>query len=161
MQLWLPAFVALLGVYGCAGTTTQTPAAAPEPTPVAATAGSGEKIEKPAPAPVETPPEVVAEQEFRQGVTAYENGQHKKSQQQLQKALSLGLSNRADKVSANKYLAFMACANKQRDVCKGYFRKALAFDPKFELGKAEAGHPMWGGVFKEVKAEIKAKGAAK
>lgn len=159
MNRLLPMVVALFGIYGCATTTTQTPAAAPEPTPVATPAAHVDKVEKPAPAPVEPPPEVLAEQEFRQGVSAYENGQYKKSQQQLQKALSLGLGNKADRVAANKYLAFMACASQQRDICKSYFRKALAIDPKFELGKAEAGHPMWGRVFREVKAPAPAKTA--
>jgi len=153
----------LFGVYGCAGSNTGDSPAVTEPTnsATATTTGTVEKIEKPAPVPAEPTPEAMAEQELRLGIAAYENGQHKKSQQSLKNALSLGLSSRSDKVTANKYLAFMTCANQQREVCKGYFRKAIAIDPKFELGKAEAGHPMWGKVFKEVKAEVKGQGAAK
>lgn len=155
-----PALLILLGLYGCANTSTNDSVAVePAASPVATS--PVDKVEVPAPAPAEPAPEIVAEQELKLGITAYENGQHRKSQQHLKTALSLGLTGKSDKVAANKYLAFMACANKQRDICRGYFRKALATDSKFELSKSEAGHPMWGSVFKEVKAEGKAKSTAK
>lgn len=148
----------LSALYGCASPGDKPPAI---PDPVPEVVSIEERIEKPAPPPAEPIPEITGEQELRAGIAAYENGQHKKSQQSLKNALTLGLNNRSDKITANKYLAFMACANQQREVCKGYFRKALAIDPKFELSKSEAGHPMWSGVFKEVKAEGKPKDPAK
>ena len=160
MHRLVSAFLILFGIYGCAS-SGKNDIPAVEPVAAPRTISSAEKVEIPAPVPVEPSPEVVAEQELKLGITAYENGQHKKSQQHLKNALSLGLTGKSDKVAANKYLAFMACANQQLEVCKGYFRKALATDGKFELSKSEAGHPMWGKVFKEVKSEGKAKNTAK
>ena len=99
-----------------------------------------------------------AEQQFKQGVRAYENGQHKDAEQSLRSALDGGLPAKADQVAANKYLAFIACANRQQDSCRTYFRRALAIDPAFELSRTEAGHPLWGPVFREVKAERQKRG---
>ena len=36
--------------------------------------------------------------------------------------------------------------------CHEEFRKALRLDPGLELGAAEAGHPIWGPVFRAAKA---------
>lgn len=106
-------------------------------------------------------PAVAAKAEARLdgGVKAYEDGDYKTARQELQGALDQGLGKPAQ-VKANKYLAFVACATGQRPACKAYFRKALALDPKFQLTKAEAGHPIWGPVFKEAKAEAGRKTAA-
>jgi Spy/CpxP family protein refolding chaperone len=162
MPRLISALLILFVLYGCASPpTSDSSAVAAPPEALGVPTNNTEKAEKPTAARTEPTPEVVAEQELRLGITAYENGQHKKSQQSLKNALALGLSNKSDKVAANKYLAFMACANQQREACKGYFRKAIAADAKFDLGKSEAGHPMWGGVFKEVKVEAKIKGSAK
>lgn len=94
-----------------------------------------------------------AEVNLANGIKAYENGDYKTSQSELQGALALGLANRVDQMRANKYLAFIACAGNQRDVCKTHFLKAFAISPKFSLAKSEAGHPVWGPVFLEAKAE--------
>lgn len=162
MPSLISALLILFVLYGCASPPASDSSAVAVPPDASVTQTiSTEKAEKPTAARTEPTPEMVAEQELRLGITAYENGQHKKSQQALKNALALGLNNKSDKVAANKYLAFMACANQQREVCKGYFRKAIAADAKFDLGKSESGHPMWGGVFKEVKAEAKTKGSAK
>ncbi len=162
MRPWIPVLAILFEIAACTSTPSADPTPAPDNPPAAAATSAVEMVDKaPPPAQAELPAPPLAEQELRAGIAAYENGQHKKSQQLLKNALSLGLTGKSDKVTANKYLAFMACANQQRDVCKGYFRKAVMIDARFELNKAEAGHPMWGKAFKEVKAEGKAQGAAK
>jgi hypothetical protein len=38
-------------------------------------------------------------------------------------------------------------------MCYESFRRALALNPKFELTAAEAGHPVWGPVFRSAKAK--------
>jgi hypothetical protein len=38
-------------------------------------------------------------------------------------------------------------------MCYESFRKALALKPDFELTPAEAGHPVWGPVFRSAKAK--------
>jgi hypothetical protein len=74
------------------------------------------------------------------------------ARRRLQFALEEGLD-RADRVKAHKYLAFIACVSSQPMTCREEFSIALELDPKFELGPAEAGHPIWGPVFKAAKAK--------
>ncbi|HVY04788.1 MAG TPA: TssQ family T6SS-associated lipoprotein [Burkholderiales bacterium] len=89
---------------------------------------------------------------LEEGVQHYEEGNYKVAKRRLQFALEEGLS-RPDRVKAHKYLAFIACASSQPVSCREEFGIALELDPKFELSAAEAGHPIWGPVFKSVKAK--------
>ena len=95
-----------------------------------------------------------AEQELRRGIRSYEEAEYEIAARQLQSALDRGLENRTDKANAYKYLAFVACASGRKRACHAEFRKALEADPKFELAAAEAGHPIWGPVFRSVKEEM-------
>lgn len=106
----------------------------------------------PPPAPVEPTSQPRAAQQLAQGIKAYDNGQYKAARQQLQAALDGGLA-KGDQVLAHKHLAFIACAGGQLKTCKGHFRDALTVDPAFDLTRTEAGHPVWGKAFREVKAE--------
>lgn len=136
------AFVLILGA--CATPTPPPAPPPPEPEPVAAAPA-------PAPPPVDaSSPQGV--QQLAEGVKAYDNGKYKAAGQQLKAALASGLS-KADQMAAHKHLAFIACAGGQLKTCKGHFRDALAVDPGFELSRTEAGHPVWGKAFREVKAE--------
>lgn len=95
-----------------------------------------------------------AEQKLSAGVTSYEEGDYKSSMTALQGALELGLSHKQDQVSAHKYLAFIHCVSGREKQCHDEFRKALAVDPAFDLKPAEAGHPIWGPVFRTEKAKF-------
>ncbi len=97
-----------------------------------------------------------AEQELSAGIRAYEDGNYKASASHLKNALSSGLAFSADQVSAHKHLAFIYCTSNQEKACRDAFRKALEIDPKFELSAKEKGHPLWGPVFRAVKAETQA-----
>jgi hypothetical protein len=92
-----------------------------------------------------------AEQKLASGIKSYEDGDYKGSQAALQAALDMGLSGRADQVVARKYLAFMDCVSGREKQCREEFRRALEIDPSFDLKPAEAGHPLWGPVFRNVK----------
>ncbi len=108
-----------------------------------------------------TPPRDVAqgrgEQELEQGVQRYEDGDHRNAARQFRAALDLGLTTRSDRAVAHKYLAFLDCASGRERPCRDEFRKAFEADPKFDLTPAEAGHPIWGPVFRSVKVEVAAK----
>jgi hypothetical protein len=95
-----------------------------------------------------------AEQDFERGVKSYEDGDYKGAARQLQSALSLGLPAFRDQATAHKYLAFVACASGRQRPCRDEFRKAFEADGNFDLTTAEAGHPVWGPVFRSVKAEM-------
>ena len=91
------------------------------------------------------------EPQLKEGVRLYEDGKYPQALTTLQNALNDGLSD-ADQVTANKYLAFISCVSNRERQCRAYFRRALELDPSFELTPAEAGHPMWGPVFRNIKA---------
>jgi len=160
----LTRLLVLLLIAGCA--TTPEPPPAP-PTPV---------VEAPAPEPEAPPPPrtepvpppvvikndrkgkltrpekaVWAEQELAAGIASYEDGAYKLAERQLQTALALGLDTRSKRVSAHKYLAFIQCVAGNEAQCRNEFRKALALDARFALSPAEAGHPIWGPVFRGLK----------
>ncbi|HYH43169.1 MAG TPA: TssQ family T6SS-associated lipoprotein [Burkholderiales bacterium] len=95
--------------------------------------------------------EAKGEPQLQAGIKLYEDGKYAQAQKNFESALNTGLSN-AGKVSAHKYLAFIHCATKRERQCRGHFATALELDPSFELDAAEAGHPMWGPVFRSVKS---------
>ena len=90
------------------------------------------------------------EAQLKQGIRDYEEGRLAQASSNFQSALDAGL-NDADQVTAHKYLAFIHCVSKRERQCRAHFRSALELNPKFELGPAEAGHPMWGPVFRSAK----------
>ena len=109
------------------------------------------------------PPQAVmaskGEQELARAIKSYEEGAYKNAARQFQTALDFGLDAKADQAAAHKYLAFIVCVSGREKSCRDEFRKALDADPGFELGPAEVGHPIWGPVFRSVKADaaVKAK----
>jgi len=88
---------------------------------------------------------------FSVGLKQYEAGEYTESAKNLQGAISLGLPDR-QRADANKYLAFIHCASNRERQCRDEFRKALAIDPALELAPAETGHPVWGPIFRSLKA---------
>jgi Tfp pilus assembly protein PilF len=89
---------------------------------------------------------------LEEGVQNYEEGNYRVAKRRLQFALEEGLS-RPNRVQAHKYLAFIACVSSQQLTCREEFAIALELDPNFELAPAEVGHPIWGPMFKGVKAK--------
>ena len=90
------------------------------------------------------------EPQLAAGIRQYDDGKYEAATTSLQNALAAGL-NDSDQITANKYLAFISCMSGRERQCRAYFRRALELNPSFELEPAEAGHPMWGPVFKNVK----------
>jgi Tfp pilus assembly protein PilF len=85
------------------------------------------------------------------GLKQYEDGDYADSAKNLAAALDQGLSER-ERVSAHKHLAFIHCASSRERPCREEFRKALAIDATMELAPAEAGHPIWGPIFRSLKS---------
>lgn len=88
---------------------------------------------------------------FSVGLKQYEAGEYTESAKNLQGAINLGLPDR-ERADAHKHLAFIHCAENRERQCRDEFRKALAVDPALELAPAEAGHPVWGPIFRSLKA---------
>lgn len=156
---WRLALAAAVACAGCAAPADKPAdgsAAQAAPPPAAASTEAAPPRAEPAPLPVKG----LAEQEFDLGVKSYEDGDYKAAARHLQAAVNFGLPAAADRATAHKYLAFVSCTSREPRVCRDEFRKALAEDAAFDLTAAEAGHPIWGPVFRAVKAEAapKAKG---
>ena len=88
---------------------------------------------------------------LRTGLKQYEDGDYVDSQRSLQSAVDQGLRD-SDRVVAHKHLAFIHCAAGRERQCRDEFRKGLAVDSGMELSAAEAGHPLWGPIFRSLKA---------
>ncbi len=91
--------------------------------------------------------------DLERGIKSYEEGAYKNAARQFQSALDLGLRTNADQAKAHKYLAFMTCVSGHEKSCRDEFRKAFDADTSFDLSPAEIGHPIWGPVFRSVKAD--------
>jgi hypothetical protein len=87
---------------------------------------------------------------LRVGIREYEEGRYLESFASLRNALEAGLGPK-ERVQAHKYIAFIYCVSNRPSACREEFRKALAVDPSFQLDPAEAGHPLWGPVFRSLK----------
>jgi len=121
--IWLVACLAAV-LAGCA---------APKPS-----AGLTDVIERP------------AERALLTGMRAYDDAQYPQAERALQTALYTGLSSPRDRASAYKLLAFIYCTSNRVADCEASFRAAREADPAFALNRSEAGHPLWGPVYRRV-----------
>src|SRR3954470_23852049 len=101
-----------------------------------------------------------ARESLAQGVEQYNAGKFAEASRSLAAALDHGQLTRPEQGSARKHLAFIYCASGREPQCRDEFRKALEIDPGFELSAAEAGHPIWGPVYRDVRARLSAPIAA-
>lgn len=88
------------------------------------------------------------------GIQHYEDGDYSNAVSEIQASLRAGLAV-SEQVKAHKFLAFTYCVTDRQTLCSDEFKKTLAIDPKFDLAPAEAGHPIWGPIFRNVKGEAK------
>lgn len=123
----LPAFLAAAALL--AGCSTPPPAVQP---------GLAEVMERP------------AERALFAGMRAYDDAQYAEAEQTLRRALDTGLASARDRATAHKLLAFIYCTSERISACEQAFRAARQADPAFALSKSEAGHPLWGPVYRRV-----------
>jgi len=91
-----------------------------------------------------------AERALVEGIRAYDDGQYANAETALRKALAAGLVSPRDRASAHKLLAFIFCTSERTADCEAAFRAAKAADASFALNRGEAGHPLWGPVYRKV-----------
>lgn len=96
----------------------------------------------------------LVEQKLESGVKQYEEGNYVTSLGVLQSIADGKASSGAQKIRANKYIAFIHCISSHEKLCRDAFHNILEINPEFELSSAEAGHPTWGPVFRSVKSKI-------
>lgn len=91
---------------------------------------------------------------FASGLRQYEAGSYDDALKSLTTALDHGLLPRTEQATTRKYLAFIHCVSSRDQQCREEFRKAMEINPKFELTTAEAGHPVWGPIYSNVRAQM-------
>lgn len=93
-----------------------------------------------------------AQKDLAEGQRLYGDGAYKDATQHLLVALDSGVLPLADQLNARKHMAFIHCITNNIPLCREEFNKAFVLSDDFELLPAEAGHPIWGPVFRAAKA---------
>jgi hypothetical protein len=91
-----------------------------------------------------------AERALLAGLKAYDDAQYESAERLFREALAAGLASPRDRGEAHKRLAFLHCAAGRLADCEAEFRLARQADRNFALDKSEAGHPVWGPVYKKL-----------
>jgi Tfp pilus assembly protein PilF len=91
-----------------------------------------------------------AERALLAGLRAYDDAQYADAERELGKAMATGLVSVKDRAAAHKHLAFIYCSSQRVKPCEDAFRAARMADAEFALTRAEAGHPLWGPVYKRI-----------
>ena len=91
-----------------------------------------------------------AERALLAGLKAYDDAQYDPADRLFREALAAGLVSPRDRAEAHKRIAFIQCAAGRIGDCEAEFKLARAADRNFALDKAEAGHPVWGPVYKKL-----------
>ena len=112
--------------------------------------GCGTKPPAAAPSGLRDVAERPAEKALLAGIRAYDDAQYPEAEKQFRKALAAGLGSPKDRAAAHKHLAFIACTSNRMNECESEFTAARQADPAFALSKSEAGHPLWGPVYKRL-----------
>jgi tetratricopeptide (TPR) repeat protein len=91
-----------------------------------------------------------AEKALLAGLKAYDDAQYEPAERLFKQALAAGLASPRDRAEAHKRLAFIDCAAGRLDECEAEFKRARQADNTFALDRSEAGHPVWGPVYKKL-----------
>jgi hypothetical protein len=129
---------------------TLTRALVPLIAALALLAGCGTKPPAAAPSGLMDVAERPAEKALLAGIRAYDDAQYAEAEKQFRQALGAGLNSAKDRAAAHKHLAFIACTSNRMNECEAAFVAARQADPAFALSKSEAGHPLWGPVYKRL-----------
>lgn len=101
---------------------------------------------------VEAPPVRSADQAaLDEGIALYNRGDFPAAIKRLSATEIAASGNKANQLTALKYMAFSYCVTSRQTLCRQQFEKALKLDPKFDLAPGEHGHPLWGPVFTRAK----------
>jgi hypothetical protein len=91
-----------------------------------------------------------AERALLAGLKAYDDAQYDNADRLFRESLAAGLVSPRDRAEAHKRLAFIHGAAGRLAECEAEFKLARQADRSFTLDKSEAGHPVWGPVYKKL-----------
>ena len=92
-----------------------------------------------------------SKQLLEKGTVSYEQGNYGLALVRLQGVIDLSTATTDEKIQAYKLTAFIHCISGREKMCGDSFKKAIQLDSRFDLKPAEAGHPVWGPVFRAAK----------
>ena len=95
-----------------------------------------------------------AKSNLNDGLRKYDGGSYDEAMKNFLLALDSGQLQMADQLNARKHMAFVHCLSGREANCKEEFEKVFALDAKFELSPAEAGHPIWGPIYRVTRTEF-------
>lgn len=95
-----------------------------------------------------------AQANLTDGLKKYDAGSYDEAINYFLLALDSGQLTSPEQVTARKHMAFTHCLSGREANCKEEFEKIITLDPKFELSPAEAGHPIWGPIYRLARTEI-------
>ena len=95
-----------------------------------------------------------AKSNLNDGLRKYDGGSYDEAMKNFLLALDSGQLPMADQLNARKHMAFVHCLSGREANCKEEFEKVFALDAKFELSPAEAGHPIWGPIYRVTRTEF-------
>ena len=102
----------------------------------------------------EAPPTAEALDQLQQVRDKYSAGRYGEVIRGVATSDALATSTKAVRIEAYKLQAFSYCVSKYPRLCEDSFARILALDPAFELAPNEAGHPVWGPVFRHAQAQV-------
>jgi tetratricopeptide (TPR) repeat protein len=130
-------------------------------TAIALALGACAPMPAPTPAPKPVAPQITedtlrarAKEQLVAGIKLYETGDYEGALKSLKASLDHGLLEKSDQSIARKYIAFIHCLAGRESECAAEFRKAFEIDQAFALTPAEDGHPIWGPVYRTVRATL-------
>lgn len=92
-----------------------------------------------------------------EGLKRYEAGNFDEAKTSFLLAVDSGILSTAQQLDARKHMAFIYALQNRDSSAREEFEKAFAIDAKFELTPAEAGHPRWGPIYRQVKTDVTAR----
>ena len=87
------------------------------------------------------------------GLKRYDAGSFEDAKTSFLLAVDSGALTTAQQLNARKHMAFIYALQNRESSAREEFEKAFAIDSKFELTPAEAGHPKWGPIYRQMKAD--------
>ena len=95
-----------------------------------------------------------AQANLNDGLKKYDSGNYDEAINNFLFALDSGQLTVPDQLTARKHMAFIHCLSGREANCKEEFEKVITLDPKFDLSPAEAGHPIWGPIYRLTRTEF-------
>ena len=95
-----------------------------------------------------------AKSNLNDGLKKYDGGSYDEAMKNFLLALDSGQLPMADQLNARKHMAFVHCLSGREANCKDEFEKVFTLEAKFELSPAEAGHPIWGPIYRVTRTEF-------